>query len=86
MDVGRRLWWLLVAGILAGLLLFDSVGYQAGGTLIVATVLGVIGYRWYRRRNPPPGGVIRCLKCGETLAASARSCKYCGSASWTYIQ
>ena len=83
----RRQWWLgVVAALVAAVYLFDSVGYAAGVGLVVVTVAGVIGYRWYRRRNPPPDPVVRCLRCGEALSRTARNCKACGSASWTLEQ
>ena len=85
MDSGRRWWLIVVAGIVAGVYLCDSVGYEAGGALIVATIAGALGWRWYRKRNPPAGPSVRCVRCGATLSATARNCNQCGSASWTYI-
>jgi hypothetical protein len=80
---GKR-WWLIgVAALLAILMVADSIGLEAGAWLAAAIGAGALGHRWYRARRGAPGPVVYCLRCGETLAPTARQCKSCGSASWS---
>jgi len=71
----------MMAGLLAFLLLYSAIGTRATLGLIAAIVAGSFLYRAMRSRSERG---VRCLRCGETLPATARNCKYCGSASWTY--
>lgn len=80
----RRRWWLMVvAALTAAIFLYQSIGLPGAMVLLVGSVAGLAGYRWYGSRNPPKAAAVRCLTCGETLASTARECKYCGSARWT---
>jgi hypothetical protein len=80
----RPRWWLIgVAALMAAIFLYQSIGLKGEIVLVAVTVAGLGGYRWYRSRNPRSAGSVRCLTCGETLASTARECKYCGSARWT---
>ncbi len=82
------LWVIAVAAALVALFLHNEVGVWGSAGLVAATVVGVWAYRRYREKNPPKEKVIgvRCLRCGATLAATARSCRACGSASWTFTE
>jgi hypothetical protein len=80
---GKRWWWIAVAALLAMLMVADSIGLAAGLGLAVAIGAGVQGLRMYRRRFPAKGPEVYCLRCGKTLAATARECRHCGSASWS---
>ena len=80
----QKRWWLIVvASLLAILVVADSIGLVVGVCLAAAIAAGVAGERFYRRRKPARGPVVYCLRCGETLPATARQCKFCGSASWS---
>jgi hypothetical protein len=80
-------WWLIaVAALVAAVMLLQSVGPEAAGVLVVLTAAGILAGRRYRARNPPKPPTVYCMKCGEALSATARGCKYCGSASWTLRQ
>jgi hypothetical protein len=83
---GIPLWLIAVAALLAAVVVIESVGLMAGVGLGAACLAGIFGYRFYRARNPPKGPAVYCLRCGEELPATARGCKYCGSASWTTRQ
>jgi len=72
-----------VAALVAAIFLYESVGSVGAALLVVGVGVGSIGWRLYRGRVPAKGPVIQCLSCGETLAGTARECKYCGSARWT---
>jgi hypothetical protein len=77
-------WWLIaVAALMAAIFLYQSVGLLGALLLVAGFVVGTIAWRLYRQRVLPKGSAVRCLSCGEALAATARSCKYCGSARWT---
>ena len=80
------MWMVLIAALLAALMLIQTVGLEAASGLVVATILGVIAYRYYRKRNPPKPPENYCLKCGAILPFTARSCRQCGSASWSVRQ
>ena len=77
------MWMVLVAALLAALLLMQSVGAVPAAGLVVAAIAGSFAWRAYRRRHPPKPPEVYCLKCGALLAATARSCRQCGSASWS---
>jgi hypothetical protein len=80
----RPRWWLIgVAVLVAGIFLYESIGMVGAGLLVAGFGLGTMGWRLYRKRVPAKGPSVRCLSCGETLASTARECKYCGSARWT---
>lgn len=80
----RPRWWLIgVAALMAAIFLYQSIGLVGEIVLVAVTVAGLAGYRLYRSRHPRGGASVRCLTCGETLAPTARACKYCGSARWT---
>lgn len=80
-------WWLtVVAAVMAFLFLAGSIGEGAAAALCAVSLAGFAGYRFYRGRMPAQAPANRCLTCGETLSATARQCKYCGSASWTVKQ
>ena len=83
---GVRLWLIAVAAVLAAVVVVESVGLMAGVGLGSVCLAGIFGYRFYRGRNPAKGPAVYCLRCGEALPATARSCKHCGSASWTMRQ
>jgi hypothetical protein len=77
-------WWLIgVAALMAAIFLSQSIGLEAFLLLGLGALAGFAGYRFYRSRNPAKAPAVRCLVCGETLASTARECKYCGSARWT---
>ncbi len=76
-----RLWVIVIAGLLAFMLLYGAVGPRAAVGLIAAAAVGWFLYQSMRSRTQRG---VRCLRCGEILPATARQCKYCGSASWTY--
>jgi hypothetical protein len=77
----RPRWWLIgVAALLATIFLYESVGVVGAALLVVGFAVGSLGWRTFRRRVRAKGPVVRCLSCGETLASTARECKYCGSA------
>jgi hypothetical protein len=81
---GKR-WWLIgVATVLAALMVAQSIGWLWGAILSVSIATGAVAYRAYRQRNPEKGPVLYCLKCGQTLKATARQCDSCGSASWSW--
>ena len=63
-----------------------SLGLVAAAGLGAICGAAVLGYRFYRARNPPKRPAVYCLRCGEQLSPTARQCKYCGSASWTMRQ
>ena len=80
----EKRWWLIaVAALLAGLVLAQSIGWEAGLLLVLAIAAGVAIHRAWRKRNPARGPEVYCLRCGKTLPSTARQCKYCGSASWS---
>ena len=80
----RPRWWLIgVAAVMAAIFLYQSMGQEGTIVLCVGAMAGFAGYRLYRSRRPAKGPSVRCLTCGETLASTARECKYCGSARWT---
>jgi hypothetical protein len=80
----RPQWWLiLVAAALAALMLYQNIGAAGGGVLFAAFLLGSVGWRFYRGRNPARPAAHRCLTCGETLSPTARECRHCGGARWT---
>jgi len=83
---GVRLWLIAVAALLAAVVVVESVGLMAGVGLGATCLAGIFGYRFYRARNRAKGLTVYCLRCGEALPATARGCKYCGSASWTTRQ
>jgi hypothetical protein len=72
-----------VAALMAAIFTYESIGLVGAIVLCVGSLAGFMGYRWYRGRNPAQAAAVRCLTCGETLASTARECKYCGSARWT---
>jgi hypothetical protein len=80
---GKRWWLTAVAAAMAVLMVAGSIGLEAGACVAAAIGAGVLGYRFYRARHPATGPVVYCLRCGETLAPTARQCKSCGSASWS---
>jgi hypothetical protein len=83
MTDGPR-WWLIgVAALMAAIFTYQSIGTVGAAVLAVGAVAGFAGYRFYRSRKSAKGASVRCLTCGETLASTARECKYCGSARWT---
>jgi hypothetical protein len=80
----RPRWWLMgVAALMAAIFLYESVGLVGAMALLVGTIAGSIGYRFYRSHRAGKAVGVRCLTCGETLPSTARECKYCGSARWT---
>jgi Flp pilus assembly protein TadB len=83
---GMRLWLIAVAAVMAAVVVIESVGLMAGVGLGSVCLGGIFGYRFYRARNLAKGLTVYCLRCGEALPATARGCKYCGSASWTMRQ
>jgi len=84
MAMGEKRGWLVaVAALLAILMVGGSVGSEAGAWLAAAIGAAALGRRWYRARGGARGPVVYCLRCGETLAPTARQCKFCGSASWS---
>jgi hypothetical protein len=76
-------WLIALAALMAAVMLLQTVGPEAAAGLVVITIAGTIAYRRHRARNPRQGLTVYCMKCGEALSATARNCKYCGSASWT---
>ena len=80
------MWIFLIAALLAALMLIQSVGIAPAADLVAAAIIGSISWRYYRKRNPPAPPENYCLKCGATLALTARSCKTCGSAAWSSRQ
>jgi hypothetical protein len=68
---------------MAAIFTYQSIGTVGAIVLLGGSVVGFAGYRFYRSRNPSKAGTVRCVTCGETLASTARECKYCGSARWT---
>jgi hypothetical protein len=72
-----------VAALMAAIFLYESIGVVGAVVLVVGFVVVAVGWRAYRRRMPAKAPAVRCLTCGETLASTARECKYCGSARWT---
>jgi hypothetical protein len=80
------MWFVLIAALLAALILIQSVGIQAAAALVIATFIGMFAWHEYRKRNPPPPPSNYCLRCGETLPVTARSCRACGSAAWSSKQ
>ena len=83
---GIPLWLIAVAAVLAAVVVVESAGLVPGVGLGSVCLAGILGYRFYRARNPMKGQTVYCLRCGEALPATARGCKYCGSASWTTRQ
>jgi hypothetical protein len=84
MAMGEKRWWLAaVAALLAILMVGGSIGFEAGAWVAAAIGAGVLGRRFYRARQRARGPVVYCLRCGETLASTARRCDVCGSASWS---
>ena len=65
---------------MAAIFLYESVGLVGAGLLVVGFAVGTVGWRVLRRRKVAG---VKCLTCGESLASTARECKYCGSARWT---
>jgi len=83
---GSVRWWMpAVALLVAALFLANYVGFAVTGALVVLTVAVMLGVRGYRSRYSVQSPSMRCTRCGETLPATARQCKSCGSASVTYI-
>ncbi len=80
---GTRWWVAGIAGLLAVAMVVESVGWMAGAGLGVVAAAGILGYRLYRVRRPGKGPSVYCLRCGELLMPTARSCPHCGSASWS---
>lgn len=80
---GKRWWMIGVAALLVVLTVANSIGLAAGASLAVAIGAGVAVRRRWRARHPAKGPEVYCLRCGKTLAYTARECKYCGSASWS---
>jgi ribosomal protein L40E len=80
----RQSWLAVVAALLAALAVYDAIGLWAGVMLLLLTAAAFIFFRLRRRKRVAEGPVLYCLKCGERLAATARECKFCGSASWSY--
>ena len=72
-----------VAALMAAIFTYQSIGLVGAVVLGVGAIAGLGGYRFYRSRRRLKAGAVRCLTCGETLASTARECKYCGSARWT---
>jgi uncharacterized OB-fold protein len=72
-----------VAALVAAIFLYQFIGLMGAAVLVALTIAGMVGYRFYRSRRPARRAGVRCLTCGETLASTARECKYCGSARWT---
>jgi hypothetical protein len=84
-----RIWIILIAALLAALMLIQNVGIEAAAALVVATIVGAMTWRWYRKRHPAPPTDLPehyCLRCGANLPVTARSCKQCGSAAWSVKQ
>ena len=80
----RPRWWLMgVATLMAAIFLYESIGLWGAVVLVVGGIAAFAIHRVYRTRRPPKSPGVRCLTCGETLASTARECKYCGSARWT---
>ena len=73
----------ITAIVLIALFLTGSIGVMPAVVLFALSVLGVTGWRFYSKRNPPRLPEHYCLKCGAVLMATARSCRECGSASWS---
>jgi hypothetical protein len=86
MESHRPKWWVIgIAALLAGMLLYDSLGSWAalaGGLAIIAAFLIYQSARSQAARSGKAAS-IRCIKCGEPLNPNARRCDSCGSASWT---
>lgn len=83
MDEKR--WWLIaVAALMAILMVAGSIGLEASVGLAAAIGAGILGYRLYRARRPKKGPTVYCLGCGKVLPSTARQCKFCGSASWSW--
>jgi hypothetical protein len=80
------MWIVLIAGLLAALMLIQSVGVEAAAALALATCVVAMAWRYSRKLHPPPAPSNHCLKCGATLPVTARSCKLCGSAAWSSRQ
>jgi hypothetical protein len=72
-----------VAALMAAIFTYQSIGLVGAMVLGAVVIAGFGGYRFYRSRRRLKAGAVRCLTCGETLASTARACKYCGSARWT---
>ncbi len=80
----RPRWWLMgVAALMAAIFVYQSIGLVGTIVLVAGTAASLAGYRLYRSRHARGATAVRCLTCGETLASTARQCKYCGSARWT---
>jgi hypothetical protein len=80
----RPRWWLIgVAALLAAIFVYQSIGPVGAAVLAAGSLAGIGGYRWHRSRRPARAPGVRCLTCGETLASTARECKYCGGTRWT---
>lgn len=77
------MWLVAVAALMAALYLYQNVGLEGALLLAGGFAVGTVAWRLSRRRVPVKGPGVRCLSCGEALAETARSCKYCGSARWT---
>jgi hypothetical protein len=80
----RPRWWLVVvAALTAAIFLYQSIGLGGAMLLVAGSVAAMVVYRFFRSRKRGDPSGVRCLTCGETLPATARQCKYCGSARWT---
>ena len=80
----RPRWWLIgAATLMAWIFLYESIGLWGVTVLVVVAILAFAMHRFYRSQHPAKAPGVRCLSCGETLASTARECKYCGSARWT---
>jgi ribosomal protein L40E len=69
---------------MAAIFLYQSVGPAGTVVLCVGSLAVFVAVRWYRSRNASPASQVVCLTCGEALASTARECRYCGSARWTW--
>ncbi len=75
----RTRWWLIaVAGLLAAVIVIETIGFRFAVALATVALAAIYGYRFLKTRRPPG---VYCLKCGEQLPSTARHCDYCGSAA-----
>jgi hypothetical protein len=78
-----RWWRMIVAALVVSIFLYQFIGLMGAVVLVAGTIAALAIHRVYRTRRPARSPGVRCLTCGETLASTARECKYCGSARWT---